>query len=238
MIARRVHPRIGGHTVLDAFGSLLPLIAAIAVSPLAIASVVLLLLSPRPKVASAAFAAGFAIAIAVVAVIAYVVSFALPHDGDDVSLSAPFIVLGLGVVSIVLALRQWRSRPAPGAELDVPKWMSKLDGITPASAFSMGAFFGGIKPKNLLLSVAVGVELEAAATSAGESAIVLAVVIVLGSSPVLVPVIVSLSAGDRIAEPLGRLRSWMVQHNSAMVGVILLLIGVLFIGKALGTLGA
>lgn len=84
----------------------------------------------------------------------------------------------------------------------------------------------------------MGVELEAAATSPGESAIVLAVVIVLGSSPVLAPVIVSLSAGDRIAEPLGRLRSWMVQHNSAMVGVILLLIGVLFIGKALGTLGA
>lgn len=223
--------------MLEALGSALPLAAAIAVSPLVIASVVLLLLSSRPKAASGAFVLGFALAIVVVAAIAYVISLALPHNSDEVSLSAPFIVLGLGVLAMVLAVRQWRSRPGPEAEPETPKWMLKLEGVTPFSAFTMGAFFGGLKPKNLLLSVALGVELEAATTSTAESAIVLLIVVVLGSSPVIVPVIVSVVAGDRIAEPLARLRAWMISHNSAMVGVLLLLIGVLFIGKALGTLG-
>ncbi len=222
--------------MLDAIGSALPLAAAIAVSPLAIASVVLLLLSPRPKAASTAFVLGFVIAIAVVAAIAYAISLALPHSSDEVSISAPFIVLGLGVLAIVLAVRQWRSRPAAGVDAETPGWMAKLDDVTPTSAFTMGAFFGGLKPKNLLLSVALGVELEAASTTVAESAIVLAIIIVLGSSPVILPVIVSLVAGDRIAEPLARLRAWMIEHNAAMVGAILLVVGVLLIGKTLSGL--
>lgn len=222
--------------MLDVIGSALPLAAAIAVSPLAIASVVLLLLSPRAKAASAAFVLGYAIAIAIVAAVAYSISLALPHNSEEISISAPLIVLGLGVLATVLAVRQWLSRPKTGIEPETPGWMAKLDDVTPVSAFTMGAFFGGLKPKNLLLSVALGVELEAASTTIAESLVVLAVIIVLASSPVIVPVIVSLVAGERIAEPLARLRAWMIEHNAAMVGAILLVVGVLLIGKAIGGL--
>ena len=221
--------------MLDALGNALPLAVALALSPLAIASVVLMLLSSRPRAASVAFLLGFAIAITVVTSLAYLLASVLPHSDDDVSISAPFLLLGLGVVAVALALRQWRARPTSDDELELPGWISKVETITTASAFTLGAIFGGIKPKNLRLCIGLGISLEAEALTAAEAGAVLAMVVVIASIPILVPVIVSLVALDRVSASLARLRAWLVQHNSAMVGAILLLIGVLLIGKALSS---
>lgn len=223
--------------MLDAIGETLPLAVAIALSPLAIASVVLMLLSSRPRAASIAFLLGFAVAVAVVATAGYLLASVLPHGDDDSSLSAPFLLLALGIAAIVLAVRQWRRRPEPGEELELPGWIAKVEGITAPSAFVMGAFFGGLKPKNLLLSIGLGVSLEATGVSGGEAAIVLGIVVVIAASPLLVPVIISLVALDRISAGLDRLRDWMVRNNAALVGAILLLVGVLLVGKALGGFG-
>lgn len=233
--------------MLDTLGDTLPLAAAIALSPLAVASVVLMLLSPNARAATLSFLLGFAGAVAAVAAIAYVVAALLPHDADERSISAPFVLIGLGVVAVVLAVRQWRSRPAAeaggsGRDADadlpeVPGWMAKIDGMTPAKAAALGAFIGGLKPKNLLLSIGVGVTLEAADATVGEAAVALAIVVLFGSVPVIIPVIAAFAAGDRIREPLDRLRAWLITHNAAMVGAILLLIGVVLISKGAEGLG-
>lgn len=221
--------------MLDALAESLPLAVALALSPLAIASVVLMLLSARPRAASVAFLLGFLIAIVVVTAAGYLLASVLPHRGET-SISAPWVLLILGVVAVVLAVRQWRSRPKSGDELELPGWIAKVEGITTSSAFVMGAFFGGIKPKNLLLSIGLGVSLEALTLSTSEAAIVIAIVALIASIPVMVPVIISLVALDRVAGTLDRLRAWMVQNNAAMVGTILLLVGVLLIGQAVSTL--
>lgn len=224
--------------MLDAIGAVLPLAVAIALSPLAIASVVLMLLSAKPRAASVAFLLGFIASVAAVSAAAFLLASVLPHSDDDVSISAPYMLLALGVVAIALAVRQWRSRPQPGDELELPGWIAKVEGITARAAFTLGGFFGGIKPKNLLLSIGLGVSVEATAISGGEAALVLVAVAIVASIPIMVPVILSLVALDRISAALDQLRDWMVRNNSAVVGVILLLVGVLLIGKALGTLGA
>jgi hypothetical protein len=222
--------------VLDVIAELLPLAVALALSPLAIASVVLMLLSSRPRAASIAFLLGFLLAVIVIAAVGYLLASVLPHD-DETSISAPFLLTALGVLSVVFAVRQWRSRPAPGDDLELPGWIAKVEGITTSSAFVLGAIFGGIKPKNLLLSIGVGVTLEASALTIGESAIVALIVAIVAALPIVVPVVLALVALDRLSGALDRLRSWLVQHNSAMVGTILLLVGVLLIGKGLGGFG-
>jgi hypothetical protein len=194
-----------------------------------------MLLSARPRAASVAFFVGFVIAIMVVTAAGYLLASVLPHRGET-SISAPWVLLILGVLAIVLAVRQWRSRPKSGDELELPGWMAKVEGITTSSAFVMGAFFGGIKPKNLLLSIGLGVSLEALTLSTSEAAIVIVIVALIASIPVMVPVIISIVALDRVASTLDRLRAWMMQHNAAMVGTILLLVGVLLIGQAVSTL--
>lgn len=222
--------------MLDAIGETLPLAVALALSPLAIASVVLMLLSSRPRAASIAFLLGFLLAVIVVAAAGYLLASVLPHDGET-SISAGWMLIALGIAAIVLAARQWRSRPREGDELELPGWIAKVEAITTPSAFVMGAFFGGLKPKNLLLSIGVGVSLEAAAVTTAEAAVVVVVVALIAALPIVVPVVASLVALDRLGSALDRLRAWLTQHNSAMVGAILLLVGVLLVGKGLGGLG-
>lgn len=222
--------------MLDAIGETLPLAVALALSPLAIASVVLMLLSSRPRAASIAFLLGFVLAVIVVASAGYLLASVLPHDGDT-SISAPWMLIALGIAAIVLAVRQWRSRPRAGDEVELPGWIAKVEAITTPSAFVMGAFFGGLKPKNLLLSIGVGVSLEAAAVTTAEAAVVVVVIAVIAALPIMIPVIASLVALDRLGTTLDRLRAWLTQHNSAMVGAILLLVGVLLVGKGLGGIG-
>ncbi|OYX58833.1 MAG: hypothetical protein B7Y93_01190 [Micrococcales bacterium 32-70-13] len=223
--------------MLDALSEMLPLAVALALSPLAIASVVLMLLSSRPRAASMAFLLGFLLAIVAVSAAGYLLAAALPHDGET-SISAPWMLLALGIAAILLAVRQWRSRPRAGDELELPSWIAKVEAITTPSALVMGAFFGGLKPKNLLLSIGIGVSLEAAPVSTTEAAVVVIVVALIAALPIMVPVVASLVALDRLGAPLERLRSWLTQHNAAMVGAILLLVGVLLVGTGLGGIGA
>lgn len=222
--------------MLDTLSDALPLAIAIAVSPLAIASVVLMLLSSNARAATVGFLVGFAGGIAVVASAAYAIALLLPHDGDDRSLSAPFLLIGLGVIAVILAGRQWRSRPTEGDELEVPGWIRKVDGMTTGKALVLGVIFGGLKPKNLLLSAALGVTLEATDAAVGEAAVVLAIVALLGSLPIIVPVVIAFVGGEGTRARLDALRSWMVANNSGVVGTVLVLIGAVLVAKGLSGL--
>ena len=62
----------------------------------------------------------------------------------------------------------------------------------------------------------------------------MAVFTVLASSTVVVPVVGYLSARDRMAAPLERLRAWLTQNNAAVMAVLLVVLGVALIGKGIG----
>jgi hypothetical protein len=42
-----------------------------------------------------------------------------------------------------------------------------------------------------------------------------------------VPIVAYAGAGDRLDEPLARLKNWMDQHNAALVAAVVVLIGAL-----------
>ena len=49
------------------------------------------------------------------------------------------------------------------------------------------------------------------------------------------PVIAYLVASKRMAAPLESLRGWLVQNNATVMAVLLLVIGVVLIGKGIGS---
>jgi len=55
---------------------------------------------------------------------------------------------------------------------------------------------------------------------------------------VAVPVIAYLVASEKMRGPLDRLRAWLDANNSAVMGVLILVIGVLLIGKGITGLSA
>jgi Sap, sulfolipid-1-addressing protein len=83
--------------------------------------------------------------------------------GEVLGLAAGVAVSPLPIVAMILllAVRQWRGRPAPEAAPEMPKWMAGLDQLKPGGALGLGALLSGVNPKNAALTIA------AAATIAG-----------------------------------------------------------------------
>ncbi|MGR0218545.1 GAP family protein [Agromyces sp. ZXT2-6] len=216
-------------------GDILPLAVGIAISPIPIIAAILMLLSPKARSTSVGFLGGWVLGIAVAATVFTLLSSVLPEADEDAAKPVTAVIqLLLGAGLLFLALRQWRSRPAPGEEPPLPKWMAGIDTMTAGRALGLGFLLAAVNPKNLLLGAAAGVAVGSAGLEVGAIVVVLLVFTVIAAASVAVPVIAYLVASDRMAAPLERLRGWLVHNNATVMAVLLLVIGVVLIGKGIG----
>ncbi len=219
----------------EVVGQLLSPAIGVALSPLPIVGVILMLLSPKAKINGPAFVLGWLAGMAIV--IGLIVIFVDPSnltDSDDApSTTAGLIFLALGVLLWLLAVKQWRSRPKPGVEPEMPSWMAGIDKVTPIVALGLGAFLSGLNPKNLIFDVAAGTTIAAGDLSTSEQIVAAAIFMIIASVSVAGPVIWYLFAGDSAKSTLDRLRGWLVQNNATIMAVLFLVLGASMIGKAL-----
>ncbi|MDH2416278.1 GAP family protein [Nocardioides sp. CER19] len=220
----------------EVIGELLPLALGVAISPVPIIAVILMLLAPRAKVAAWSFLAGWVVGIvAVLAVVSVLVGPVDDGEGGPSAVSA-WIRVGLGVVLVLLAAKQWASRPKAGEPTKLPAWMSALDRITPWKAGGLGALLSGLNPKNLVLCAGGGVAIGSSALPAGEAVIAGAAFVAIAAASVAAPVLGYTLAEKRMRDVLDELRDWLTDHNAAVMTVLLLTIGVTSIGKGIGGL--
>jgi hypothetical protein len=221
----------------SALGEMLPLAIGVAISPIPIVAVILMLFSARAKTNGPAFLVGWLAGLIVVGIIVLAVSDAGNVDGDDdASTVASLVKLGLGLLLIAMAVRQWRGRPKEGEAPKIPKWMAAIDSVTPVKALGLGALLSGVNPKNLALTVGAAVAIAQAGLSTGDTAIVYAVFVILGSASIAVPVIYYLAGGASAAKTMESWKSWLLTHNAAVMAVLLLVFGFSLLGKGIGGL--
>ena len=140
-----------------AIGELLPLAVAIAISVTMIITTVLMLLSPQAKSRTVGLLAGCVVGVAGAVALFTLLADLLPtQDSGGSSLAASVIKMVVGVLLVVLALRQWRERPASGDRAELPKWMAGVDSMTPGKALWLGLLLSAVVPKNLLLALSAG----------------------------------------------------------------------------------
>jgi threonine/homoserine/homoserine lactone efflux protein len=212
-------------------GEILPLAVGIAISPIPIIAAILMLLSPRAKGTSIGFMIGWLAGIVVAIVLSSLLSSLLPPETGGRSPVAGVIKIILGVLLLVLAIKQWRTRPAKGDQASLPKWMSAIDSMSAVKALWLGFLLAAANPKNLLLAIAAGVVVGGAGLTVGQVAVVIMIFVLLAASTVLVPVFGYLIASARLAGPLDKLRQWLVDNNAVIMAVLLLVLGVALIGK-------
>lgn len=212
-------------------GEILPLAVGIAISPIPIIAAILMLLSPRAKGTSVGFMIGWLAGIVVAIVLSSLLSSVIPPETGGRSPVAGVIKIILGVLLLVLAIKQWRTRPAKGDQASLPKWMSAIDSMSAVKALWLGFLLAAANPKNLLLAIAAGVVVGGAGLTVGQMAVVIIIFVLLAASTVLVPVFGYLIASARLAGPLDKLRQWLVDNNAVIMAVLLLVLGVALIGK-------
>jgi hypothetical protein len=222
--------------VVTASGELLPLAVAIAISITTIITTVLMLLSPKAKGRTIGLLLGCVVGVGgAVAFFALLAGLLPTQPSGGSSRVASVIKMVVGVLLVVLALRQWRVRPARGDRDELPKWMAEVDSMTPSKALVLGLLLSAVVPKNLLLALSAGVILSEAGLSVGETSVVIVVFTVIATSTVAVPVVAHLVAPARMRGPFEGLREWLVENSVTIMGLLLLVIGVVMIGNGIAS---
>src|SRR3954454_18188774 len=109
--------RSGASTMGHVVGDLLPLAVGVAISPIPIIAVILMLLAPKAGGTSTGFLVGWLLGIAGATTLFLLLAGTLDQGSDaEPSAAASWIKLVLGVLLLVLAVRQWRGRPEPGGK--------------------------------------------------------------------------------------------------------------------------
>jgi threonine/homoserine/homoserine lactone efflux protein len=216
-------------------GDILPLALGIAISPIPIIAAILMLLAPDAKSTSVAFLLGWLLGISVGVVIFTLLAAVIPEQGQDAPKPiAGTITIVLGAGLLLLAVNQWQNRPKQGEEAKLPKWMSAIDSITAGRGLVLGFLLAAVNPKNLLMAVAAGVVIGTAGLPDSEVVLAILIFVLIAGCSVSIPVIAYLIASRRMIRPLESLRGWLVQNNATLMAVLLLVIGVVVIGKGLG----
>jgi Sap-like sulfolipid-1-addressing protein len=221
----------------EAIGQVLPLGIAVALSPIPIVGVVLMLATPRARGNGLAFLAGWIAGLAAVGAIVLVISGSIDATGDDGPATwVSWLKIALGVLLLLVGVKQWRGRPHGDAPAALPKWMQAIDSFKPGKALGFGVLLSAVNPKNLLLTVAAAAAIAGSGVSTGDEVIALAVFIVLGTLGVGAPVAIYFALGDRSRELLDGVKTWMAANNAVIMAVIILLIGAKLVGDGVSGL--
>jgi hypothetical protein len=221
--------------VRQAISEVLPYAVGVAISPLPIIAVILMLFSNRAKTNGPAFLLGWVIGLSVVVGVVYAIADASDVATDSsASDGSSTVQVVLGVVLLVLALRNWRKRPAPGEAATMPKWMATIDAFTPVKALGLGVVLSAVNPKNLIISVGAATAVAQAGASTSDSVVALAVFVILASLSIAVPVFFYLLGGEKAKTVLDGWKTWLSANNAAVMAVLLLVFGVVLLGKGTG----
>jgi len=218
-----------------AIGQILPLAVGVALSPVPIIAVTLMLMSQRARLNGPVFVIGWLIGLAVIGVVVLAVSGpggASSHGKPATWVSVLKLVLGL--LLLLLAVRQWHDRPRPGHEVEAPKWMGSIERFTPGKAVGAGAVLSGANPKNTLLAIGAAAAIAQTGIGSGDQAIAYVVFALIATLGVAAPIAMFFALGDRSHQILVGLRGWMGQYNAVIMAVLCLVIGAKLIGDAIG----
>jgi len=221
----------------QAIGGSLPLAVGIAISPIPIIAVVLMLTTPRARANGPAFLAGWVLGLGIVGAI--VLALAGPAGASQSGSPATWVSwvkIVLGVLLLLVAVRQFRGRPRDGEDAPMPKWMGRIDEIRPMAALGFAAVLAGANPKNLLLAVAGAAAIAQTGISGAQQALAYLIFVLIGSLGIGAPVVIYLVMGERSQAVLARLKDWMGRNNAVIMSILCLIIAAKLIGDAIGGL--
>jgi threonine/homoserine/homoserine lactone efflux protein len=221
--------------LIQAIGDLLPAALAVALSPIPIIAIVLVLGTPHARSVSPTFALGSVVGLAAVSTLVVLLAGGASDRASDTATGVNWLKVAIGVLFLVMAARQWAKRPRPGQRSEEPKWMAQIDTLTPSRAWVLGLALSAANPKNLALTLAAAASIAQAGLDRADTAVAVAVFVVVASLTVAGSVLYYLITPNRAERHLAVVKEFMADHNSVIIMmVVLLLLGAKLLGDGLG----
>jgi hypothetical protein len=219
--------------VLEVVGKLLPVGLAAALSSVPIMVMIVILLSPRRKVAAVPYAIGCVLGTVLVVGLVTVLAQLLPDPRPRQPPTALVIVeLLLGAGLIVLGVRSWRRHGQASEAMELPPWAtSLLDSVSAARAIGLGVIIE-LRPKSVLLAGVVGLQLHGVSGDPAALAVLIGYV-VIATSTVTVPVLLTITSPARMEPKLMAASKTLAAEGPVISAVVLVMVGAVVIGAGL-----
>jgi len=201
----------------------------ITLEPIPLTAFILVLASKGGVRKGAGFIFGWLVSLAiVVAGTVLVTGNKPPKPSTAPSLAALAVKLAIGVVLVLIAVRQWRRMGKPKKPKKTPKWQTSIDNMSPWYAMGLAPL---TQPWGL---VAAGVAtIVEAKLSSWESYVALALFCLVSTAVYLA---MELYAGFRPEKSqafLASTRTWIDTHKDQVIIVVSLVLGFWLVGKSI-----
>jgi Sap, sulfolipid-1-addressing protein len=198
----------------------------ITLEPFPITGFILLLSAERGIIKGLAFILGWLACLVVVIAGVFLATGNQPPKPQTAPSNALLALkIAIGVVLILIAVRQYRRRGRPKKP---PAWMSRLDHMSLWAAAGLAAF---LQPWTLVAAGA-GTIAEAKVSTAGSYLLLMGFVL-LATSSYLTLELYTTFAPETAAPRLKQLRTWLDTHTDQMIVGICLLLGFWLAGKSI-----
>jgi hypothetical protein len=204
--------------------TLIPLALVVAISPLSIIPAVLVLQTPRPRPTGLAFLGGWLLGLAALTAVFVVSSDALGALRNSPPAWVSWLRIVLGLALIGYGIYEWLTRRR---HTESPKWMRTFATLTPARAGLTGLVLVIVRLEVLTMCALAGLAIGGSGLGMAANWITATIFVVVAASTVAIPVLAYAGAGDRLNEPMARLKDWMERNNAALLAAILLVIGLM-----------
>ena len=199
---------------------------AITLEPLTLVAFILILGAQRGILKGLAFIVGWlACLVAVIAAVFLATGNSPPKPQTVPSTAVLAVKLALGVVLILVAVRQRRRMGRPRKP---PAWMARLDRLSLLSVAGIAAF---LQPWTLVAAGAATVA-QAKLATAG-SYLVLVLFCLLATSSFLYLELYATFVPARAGARLERMRTWLDSHQDQVIIAVCLLLGFWLAGKSI-----
>jgi hypothetical protein len=200
----------------------------IAFEPIPILGGVLLLTARRGRPKAVAFMLGWALALGLVGLaIVLVGGDASTPPGSSSSKASAGIDIVLGVALAVVALRT-RAKSRQRGAAATPRWMQRLDTMSPAAAFVLGMF---LPP--YLIAAAIGNDIVRQNLTTTARIVAMSLYVVIGSIGILIPIMVTVLRPNTSDAVLASWRTWLQANWQRLMFWLLIGIGVYLVAKGI-----
>jgi Sap, sulfolipid-1-addressing protein len=132
------------------------------------------------------------------------------------------VVLGLALIGY--GIYEWLTRRR---HTESPKWMRSFSTLTPPRAGLTGLVLVIVRLEVLTMCALAGLAIGGSGLGMAANWIIGTIFVAVAASTVAIPILAYAGAGDRLNEPMARLKDWMERNNAALLAAILLVIGLM-----------
>lgn len=236
-----------GQLIVD----LIPVLLGVVLSPLAIMALVAVLLSRLARVNGVAYLIGWVLGLAgLLALFMWLFTMVTVHPTGTLPLWVPIVRLVLGVFLVLAAVWVYGRGHASirkmaaansmkgviAAAPQLPGWLRSVESFHPFRTFLLGFGLFVLNPVDASCAILAALDISLSSVDETAALWIAFAFVVIGTLPILIPVLFVVIKGAEAQPFLDRIRTWIASNTHVLNAALLLVVGVLQLQKGVSGL--